>query len=94
MIRLEMKKLQYDINRETAKKSVLSAGKIENHESLTGQEILTTDQSTMIEQTKFIYTSLGKYLEKQTKAIEFQSERQIKAIGKHGKQLVEANAFI
>ena len=33
-------KLQYDINKETAKISALSLGKIDNYEYLTGEEIL------------------------------------------------------
>ena len=43
MIRLEMKKLQYDINREAAEISVLSSGKIDKYEYLTGKEILTSN---------------------------------------------------
>ena len=39
---------------------------------LTGEEILTTDQSQMIQQTKFAYSALGKAFEKQTKTIEKQ----------------------
>ena len=34
------KKLQYDINRETAKISALSSGKIGKYEYLAGEEIL------------------------------------------------------
>ena len=33
-------KLQYDINREAAKISALSSGKIDTHEYLTGEQIL------------------------------------------------------
>ena len=33
-------KLQYDINREAAKISALSSGKIDKYEHLTGEEIL------------------------------------------------------
>ena len=40
MIRLEIKKLEYDINREAAKLSALSSGKIDKYEYLTGEEIL------------------------------------------------------
>ena len=32
-------KLQYDINKETAKISALSSGKIDKYENLTGKEI-------------------------------------------------------
>ena len=37
-------KLQYDINRETAKISVLSSGKIDEYEYLVGEEILPSNQ--------------------------------------------------
>ena len=60
-------KLQYSINREAAKISALSSGTIDKYEYLTGEEILPSDQSIMIKQTKFTYSPLGKTLEKQTK---------------------------
>ena len=41
-------KLQYDINREAAKLSVLSSGKIDKYEYLTGEKILQSQQSRMI----------------------------------------------
>ena len=63
-------KLQYDINREAAKISALSSGKIDKHEYLTGEEILPSNQQQIIEQAKFTYSSLGKAFEKQTKNIE------------------------
>ena len=40
MIRLETKKVQYNINREAARISALSSGKIDKYEFLTGEEIL------------------------------------------------------
>ena len=58
-------KLQYDINREAAKISALSSGKINNYEYLTGQEILLSNQKQLIEQVKFSYSPLGKAFEKQ-----------------------------
>ena len=73
-------KLQYDINRETAKISALSSGKIDKYEYLTGKEILPSNQQQIIEQAKFAYSPLGKAFEKQTKIIEDQGEKQIKAI--------------
>ena len=65
-------KLQCYINREAAKISALSSGKIDKYEYLTGEEILPPDQSRVIEQAKFTYSPLGKALEKQTKTIEDQ----------------------
>ena len=40
----------------------------------------------MIEQAKFTYSLLGKAFEKQTKTIEDQGKKQIKATENHGKQ--------
>ena len=37
-------KLQYDINKEPARISALSSGKIDKYEYLTGEEILHPDQ--------------------------------------------------
>ena len=46
-------KLRYNINREAAKKkTVLSSGKIDKYEFLTGEEILGFDQNRIIEQAK------------------------------------------
>ena len=73
-------KLQYDINREAAKISALSSGKIDKLQYLTGEEILPSNQQQIIEQAKFTYSPLGKAFEKQTKTIEDQGEKQIKAI--------------
>ena len=71
-------KLQYNINKEAAKISALSSGKIGRYKYLTGEEILPSDQSGMIEQAKFTYSILGKALEKQTKTIEDGSENKRK----------------
>ena len=73
-------KLQYDINREAVKISALSSGKIDKNEYLTSEEILPSNKQQIIEQAKFTYSSLGKVFEKQTKTIEDQGEKQIKAI--------------
>ena len=73
-------KLQYDINREVAKISALSSGKIDKYEYLTGEEILTSNQQQIIQQAKFNYSPLGKALEKQIKTIEDQGEKQVDAL--------------
>ena len=73
-------KLQYDINREAAKISALSSGKIHKYEYLTGENILPSNQQQITEQAKFTYSTLGKSFEKQIKTIEDQREKQIKAI--------------
>ena len=87
-------KLQYDINREAAKISALSSGKIDKYEYLTCEEILPSDQKIVREQTKYTYSPSGKALEKQTKPIEDQGKKQMKAIEDHRKQLVESNALV
>ena len=69
-------KLQYNINREAAKISALSSGKIDKYEYLTGEEMLTSNQSRIIEQVT--YSLLGKSFEKQTKTIEDQEEKEIR----------------
>ena len=73
-------KWQYDINREAVKISALSSGKINKYEYLTGEESLPSNQSQIIEQTKFPYSPVGKAFEKQTKTIEDQGKKQIKAL--------------
>ena len=86
------KKLQYDINREAAKILALSSGKADKHEFFTGEEILPSDQSRVIEQVKFPYSPLGKAFEKPIKPIEEQGRKQIEAIEEHGK-FVKFNVF-
>ena len=70
-------KLQYDINREAAKISALSSGKLDKYEYLTGEEILASNQQQIIQQAKFTYSPLGKAFEKQTKTIEDQGKKQV-----------------
>ena len=67
--------LQYDINRQTAKISALSSGKIDKYKYLTGEEILPFNQQQIIEQAKFTYSHLGKSFEKQIKTIEDQGQK-------------------
>ena len=73
-------KLQYDINREAAKISALSSGKIDKHEYLSGGKILPSNQIQIIEQAKFTYSPLGKAFDEQIKMIEEQGEKQIEAL--------------
>ena len=84
-------KLHYDINREAAKISALSSGKIHKYEYLTGEEILPSDQQQIIEQTKFTYFPFGKAFEKQTKTIKDHAEKQIEAIQDNKKQQANIN---
>ena len=73
-------KLQYDINREAAKISALSSGKIHKYEYLTGEEILPSNQQQITEQAKFTYSPLGKAFEKQIKKIKDQGQNQVEAL--------------
>ena len=73
-------KLQYDINREAAKISTLSSGKIHKYEYLTGEDTLSFNQQQVLEQAKFTYSPLGKAFEKQIKMIEDQGKKQVKAL--------------
>ena len=68
-------KLQYDMDREAAKISALSSGKLHKYEYLTGEDILPSNQQQIIEQTKFTYSPLGKALDKQIKTIEDQEKK-------------------
>ena len=65
-------KLQYDFNRDVAKISALSSGKIHKYEYLTGEDMLPSNQQQIIEQAYlfFTYSPLGKAFEKQIKTIE------------------------
>ena len=45
MIRLKIKKIQYDINREAAKLSALSSGKIDKYDYLTGENITLSSKT-------------------------------------------------
>ena len=74
------KKLQCNINREAAKISVLSSGKICKDEYFTGEDILPSNQQQIIEQAKFTYSPLGKAFEKQIKTIEDQGQKQVDAL--------------
>ena len=68
-------KLQYDINREAAKMSALSSGKIHKHE-----DILPSNQQQIIKQAKFTYFPLGKAFGKQIKTIKDQGQKQVEVL--------------
>ena len=85
-------KLQYDINRESAKISALLPGKIDKYEYLTGEEILPSNQQQIIQQVKFNYSPLGKALGKQMKTIKDQGKKQVKAI-QDNKQLIKKDDY-
>ena len=72
--KIREEKFQDDINREAAKKTALSPGKIDKFEYLAGGEILQHDEGRVIEQGKFTYSPLEIALQKQTKTIEDQGK--------------------
>ena len=73
-------KLQYNINREAAKISALSSGKLHKYEDFTGEDILPSTQQQIIEQTKFTYSPLGRAFDKKIKTIEDQGKKQLDAL--------------
>ena len=70
-------KLQYNINREAAKISAFSSGKLHKYQYLTGEDILPSNQQQIIEQTKFSYSPLGKAFDKQIKTIKDQGKKKV-----------------
>ena len=73
-------KLQYNINREAAKISAVSSGKIHKYEYLTVEDTLPSNNQQIIEQAKFTYSPLGKAFKKQIKIIKDQGEKQVEAL--------------
>ena len=71
-------KLQYNINREAVKISVLSWDKIHKYEYLTGEDILPSNKQQIIEQAKFTYSPLGKAFEKQMKRLNIKEKSKLK----------------
>ena len=65
--KIKDEKLQYDINREAAKMSALSSGKIDKYEYLTGEEMFPPDQSRIIEKAKFNILHSVKHLKNKQK---------------------------
>ena len=63
-------KIQYDINRETARISALSSRKINKYEHLMEEEILPSEESRRLEEPTCVSSPPGKAFEKQTKTIQ------------------------
>ena len=70
-------KLQYDINREAAKLSALSSGKIDKYDYLTGEEILPSNQQQITEQAKFTYSPLEKAFENNQKQLKIKEKNKL-----------------
>ena len=62
MIRSEIKKIEYDINREAAKILALSSDKIRKYEYFTGEDILPSNQQQIIEKQNLLILLWGKLL--------------------------------
>ena len=60
--KIRNEKLQYDINRQAAKISILSSRRIDKYGYLTGEEILLPNRRQIIEQANFTYSPLEKAL--------------------------------
>ena len=58
----------------------MSSEKIDKYDYLTGKEILPFDQRSVIEQANFTYSSLQNSSQKQTKPMQDQGKKQVKAI--------------
>lgn len=63
IIRLEIK----NCNKETAKISALLSGEVDKHEHLTAEEILPSNQSQLIKQSKSTHSLLEKAFKKRKK---------------------------
>ena len=80
--------MQCDINREAAKISVLSSGKIDKYEYVTGEKILPLDQRRLIEQAKFYIFSIRKGFGKTNKNDwKARKKKQIDAIANQNQRL-------
>ena len=60
--KIKANKAQYDLDREAAKISALSSGKIEKYEYLTGKDL--GYKPDLVQKTKFEYSPLGKVFNK------------------------------
>ena len=97
MIRLDMENYNTILTEKLQKHQHYHLEKLINVNILQKREILNFDQRRLIEQAKFANSALRKALKKQTKTVQDQGGKQIKAIEKHGKQLkqlVESNTVL
>ena len=71
------KKLQYDINRETAKISALSSGKIYKYEHLTGEEILPSNQQQKLNKLNLLILLWEKLLKNKQKQLKIKEKNKL-----------------
>ena len=79
-VKIRDEKLQYEINRVTAKVFALSSDKIDKYDYMTGKEILPPQQHKIMQEAKFTYSKVVKAFEKQRKAIEKQGGKQVQVL--------------
>ena len=77
-------KLQYDINREAAKISALSSGKIDKYEYLTGGEILPSNYQQI--KLNLLILHWDKLLKNKQKQLKIKEKKKIEAIQDNKKQ--------
>ena len=75
---ISVEKLQYDINREAAKISAFSSGKIDKYEYLTGKEILPSGQRRVIEKTRLIIILEVKLWENKLKQLKIKEQNKFR----------------
>ena len=68
-------KMKNSINRETAKISALSSGKIHKCEYPTGEELLPSDKSGIIQEATFTYFPLGKVFKNKQNQLKSKAKR-------------------
>ena len=68
------------LTKKQQKVSVLSSGKTDKYEYLTGEKILPSDESRTIDQAKFSYSPLVKFFKKQIKTTQGQGIKQGEAL--------------
>ena len=79
--RIRNEKVQYNLDRESAKIYASSSGESDKQKYLKGEKTLPPDQSGIIEQAKITNVIFGKELEKQSKMIEKKQEKkQVEAL--------------
>ena len=72
--KIKDEKLQYDINREAAKISALTSGKIDKYEYLTGEEILPSNQQQILNKISLLILLLEKLFKNKPKLLKIREK--------------------
>ena len=75
--KIKYEKVKYNINREAAKISALSSGKINKYD-LKRKDTLSSNHKQIIVKAKFTYSQLGKAFEKQQKQLKIKEINKLK----------------